>query len=129
MAAERSARGDNDAGLPPDAPQSDRSINLDANVDNVVVMAREILAKVNELSDNIRLQSDRISALTERVAILERQPKHTPSIWSMLVGQVLTACAVAGMLVVALDHGSTIGTSPGQTTQSTPQRSDSTGKQ
>lgn len=128
VAVERGSGGGHDGDLPPDDPWMDRVAKLEVNAGSLVVMTKELLDKVDSLSATTKGQSDEISALVERVATMERRLRHIPSIWSMLAGQVLTACTVAGLLIAAFDHGWTIAKSPAQTTQSTLSRSDDAGR-
>lgn len=122
VAIERGGGGGRNGDLPPDDAWMNRVAKLEANAESLIVMTKELVNKVDNLSATTKSQSDEISALIERVATLERRLRHIPSIWSMLAGQVLTACTVAGLLIAAFDHGWTIAKNPAQTTQSAPSR-------
>lgn len=116
-------------GVPLEDLWSEALVNLGANVDGLTARARELSEKVDRLSNRIEAQSGKVAALAESVAAMERRLKHVPSIWSMLAGQVLTACTVAGLLIVAFDHGWTISKGRALTTQAAPATGSDAGKQ
>lgn len=90
--------------MPPD-DTSDRLVRVEARADSLAPAIEALTRKVD-------MVLDRVGGLTERVAAIEGQMKHIPSIWSMLVGQVLAAGSVAGIVLVALNYGYGIGRLP-----------------
>lgn len=96
--------GGHDGGMPPDELR-ERVGRLEVRVDAVVDAVKELGAKIDRLAT-------KIDGLSERVATIEGQLKHIPSIWSMIAGQVVAAAAVAGIIIGAISFGVTISKTP-----------------
>lgn len=95
--------GGHNGGMPPSdiSDLKDRATRLEVKVDALLPAVEAIGSKIDGLTD-------RISGLTERVAAVEGQLKHIPTLWSVLVGQVVAAIAVAGIIITAFTFGVTI---------------------
>lgn len=94
--------GGQDGGMPPDDLR-ERVTRIEAGVDSLV-------KSVDKLGTGIGELTKQVGSLAERVALVEGQLKHVPTLWTVLVGQVAAAIAVAGIIIVAFTFGVTVAT-------------------
>lgn len=98
--------GGHDGGMPPDDLR-ERVSKIETKLDSLVDWTKELVTKIDGQSTKIVVQSDKISTLSERVATIEGQLKHIPTLWTVLVGQIAAAVAVAGIIIAAFSFGVT----------------------
>ncbi len=86
-----------DGGMPPD--------DLRERVTRIEIGVESITKSLDKLSTGIGDLTKQVGGLAERVASIEGQLRHIPSIWPIVFGQIAAAVLVAGIVGAAFNYG------------------------